>query len=181
MFDISIAGPLTGLLASLLALVLGSQLTLVNDPSLFPALPLELLRQSSLGGGIINAVLGNNVLGLPGGVTAAGMTVVLHPVAIAGFFGLFVNALSLLPVGSKWNLLFRVDSDIVKLTHFVAVFCLSCSNSNGRRKNCSSNPRKTSEAFGGKFLSRPLAACWISAFRIVPVLCCICAWLSNRQ
>lgn len=103
MFDISVAGPLAGIFASLLALTVGSQLTLVSDPSTFPALPLEILRQSALGGGVINFILGDNVLGLPSGVTqaATGMTVALHPVAIAGYFGLVVNALSLLPIGSK--------------------------------------------------------------------------------
>ena len=105
MFDFSIAGPLVGLLASLAAIAVGSQLTVVSDPNYLPALPLEILRQSTLGGGIINAILGNGALSVPEGAVGsqavAGMTIPLHPVAIAGYISLVVNALSLLPVGSK--------------------------------------------------------------------------------
>lgn len=105
MFDFSIAGPIAGISASILAIVIGSQLTLGSDPSLFPALPLEILRQSTLGGSIINEILGNGALSVPAGAlgspAVAAMTISLHPVAIAGYISLIVNALSLLPVGSK--------------------------------------------------------------------------------
>ena len=93
------------MLASLAAIALGSQLTMFTDQSLLPALPLEILRQSTLGGGIINAVLGNGALAVPEGAIGtqaiSGMTIPLHPVAIAGYIGLVVNALSVLPIGSK--------------------------------------------------------------------------------
>lgn len=106
MFDFSVSGPLAGMLASCFALVVGSQLSVVTDPASFPALPLELLRQSTLGGGIIEAILGNDVLSIPEGARGTelvnGMTVPLHPVALAGYFGLVVNALALLPIGSKY-------------------------------------------------------------------------------
>lgn len=106
MFDVSIAGPLAGAGASVVALVLGSQLTLVSDPSMLPALPLDILRQSTLGGGIIDAILGSGALSVPSGAEASqavsGMTVSLHPVAVAGYIGLILNGLALLPVGSKY-------------------------------------------------------------------------------
>ena len=106
MFDFSSAGPLFGMLASIAALTVGSQLTLVSDTGLLPALPLEILRQSSLGGGIINGILGNGVLNVPEGAlgtqAVAGMTIPLHPVAVAGYLGLIVNALNVLPIGSKY-------------------------------------------------------------------------------
>jgi membrane-associated protease RseP (regulator of RpoE activity) len=64
------------------------------------------LRQSSLGGGIINGILGNGVLNVPEGAlgtqAVAGMTIPLHPVAVAGYLGLIVNALNVLPIGSKY-------------------------------------------------------------------------------
>ena len=105
MFDFSLAGPLTGMIASVAAIALGSQLTMFTDQSLLPALPLEILRQSTLGGGIINAVLGNGALSVPEGAigtqAVSGMTIPLHPVAIAGYISLVVNALSMLPIGSK--------------------------------------------------------------------------------
>jgi hypothetical protein len=107
MFDFSISGPLAGMLASLAAIALGAQLTVVSDPASFPALPLEILRQSTLGGGIINGILGNGALYVPEGAlgtpSVAGMTVALHPVAIAGYISLVVNALSILPIGSKFG------------------------------------------------------------------------------
>ena len=106
LFDISLAGPIAGATASLLALVIGSQLTLVTDPNVLPALPLEILRQSTLGGGIIDFILGGGALSIPegaaGSLAVAGMTVSLHPVAIAGYIGLIVNSLALLPIGSKY-------------------------------------------------------------------------------
>lgn len=105
MFDISVAGPLVGILASLVAIAIGSQMTLTSDPSLLPALPLEILRQSTLGGSIIDSVLGSGALSVPEGAlgtaAVAGITIPLHPVAVAGYISLVVNSLSLLPIGSK--------------------------------------------------------------------------------
>jgi hypothetical protein len=110
LFDFAIAGPLTGIVGSLIALYAGLQLTVNSDPAtvaMFPALPLEILRQSSLGGGMIEAILGNGMLSIPDGAQGsqaiASMNVPLHPVALAGYISLIVNALSLLPIGSKWN------------------------------------------------------------------------------
>ena len=104
MFDFSAAGPLVGLLASVSAVYFGTQLTLVSDPATLPGLPLEILRQSTLGGGIINGILGNGALSVPDGAlgtsAVAGMIIPLHPIAIAGYVSLFVNALSLLPIGT---------------------------------------------------------------------------------
>jgi hypothetical protein len=106
MFDYAISGPVAGMITSVLAIAVGSQLTAVaSDASLFPALPLEILRQSTLGGGVIEWVLGDNALSLPkaaiGTAAVTGMTIPLHPVAIAGYISLIVNALALLPIGSK--------------------------------------------------------------------------------
>ena len=106
MFDFSVAGPLIGMLASLAAVALGSQFTVAADPAYLPSLPLEILRQSTLGGGIINYILGNGALSVPEGAKGteviASMMIPLHPVAIAGYIGLVVNALSMLPIGSTW-------------------------------------------------------------------------------
>jgi hypothetical protein len=102
MFDISVAGPLAGIAASSAALALGSRLTLVSDPSTLPALPLEILRQSTLGGAIINQMI-PGALYLPEGAPVSGM-VGLHPLAIAGYISLVINALNLLPIGSKYTI-----------------------------------------------------------------------------
>lgn len=108
MFDFAVAGPLAGIVASLATLYFGLQLTVFTDQqtyAAFPALPLEILRQSTLGGGIIETFLGNGALSVPGGMQGtaaiASMKIALHPLAIAGYVGLIVNALSLVPIGSK--------------------------------------------------------------------------------
>ncbi len=105
MFDFGLAGPALGLFASVAALAVGSQLTVAGDPTNFPALPLDILRQSTLGGGIIDYFLGGGALYIPEGAlgttAAAQMTIPLHPIALAGYIGLIVNALSLLPIGSE--------------------------------------------------------------------------------
>ena len=105
MFDFSAAGPLCGMVASLVAVVVGSQLTISADPATLPSMPLEILRQSSLAGGLLEAIVGNGVLSIPDGALGTSavstMTIPLHPVAVAGFIGLIVNALSVLPIGSK--------------------------------------------------------------------------------
>jgi membrane-associated protease RseP (regulator of RpoE activity) len=80
-------------------------MTVLADPStaaMFPALPLDILRQSSLGGGIVDWVLGSGTLSVPEGASEliASINIPLHPVAIAGYIGLLVNAFALLPIGT---------------------------------------------------------------------------------
>lgn len=62
-----------------------------------PCLPVEMIRSSSLGGGMIEWLLGDGLLTSPDPKAL----VRLHPLAIAGFVGILSNALSLLPIGSK--------------------------------------------------------------------------------
>lgn len=106
MFDISLAGPLAGMLASLVAIGVGSQMTATMDPASFPSLPLEILRQSTLGGGVIESAM-SGILGVPDGALGTQaiqeMMIPLHPVCIAGYIALIVNAMALLPVGSKYS------------------------------------------------------------------------------
>mmetsp|Transcript_9164 Transcript_9164/g.22281 ORF Transcript_9164/g.22281 Transcript_9164/m.22281 type:complete len:907 (+) Transcript_9164:332-3052(+) len=99
MFDIAAAGPLAGVVASSLALVIGAKLTLVSDPATLPELPLEILRQSTLGGAIIDNILPGSLY-VPDGAPTAGITIPLHPFAVAGYVSLMINALALLPIGT---------------------------------------------------------------------------------
>jgi len=100
MFDISAAGPLAGIVVSSIALAIGAELTQVSDPATLPALPLDILRQSTLGAGIIDNVIPGSLY-VPEGAPSTGITIPLHPFAVAGYVGLLVNALALLPIGSK--------------------------------------------------------------------------------
>lgn len=104
MFDIAASGPLLGALASLAALGFGAQLTISSDASTLPSLPVDILRQSMLGGGIIDTII-KGALYVPDGAPSEGLMVSLHPVAVAGYISLIVNALAMLPVGSKYPLM----------------------------------------------------------------------------
>lgn len=106
LMEFAVAGPLAGMICSILVLSYGLALTATADPGAvqnFPGLPLAVLRQSSLGGGLVDIFLGNGVLNVPasaeGAQLLASTMIALHPFAIAGFLSLFVNALAMVPVG----------------------------------------------------------------------------------
>ncbi|GKY93841.1 hypothetical protein MPSEU_000351000 [Mayamaea pseudoterrestris] len=139
MFDVAVAGPLTGMIASIAAIALGASLTLSSDPSLLPALPLQILRQSTLGGGLIESVLGAGVLAVPSGAEnsaqIAAITIPLHPLAVAGYISLIVNALSLVPVGTTdggrvaLTLFGRGAKLLIGNVFLTALFCIGASGS----------------------------------------------------
>eukprot|EP00592_Proboscia_alata_P015033 CAMPEP_0194397090 /NCGR_PEP_ID=MMETSP0174-20130528/125351_1 /TAXON_ID=216777 /ORGANISM="Proboscia alata, Strain PI-D3" /LENGTH=915 /DNA_ID=CAMNT_0039193229 /DNA_START=87 /DNA_END=2835 /DNA_ORIENTATION=- len=103
LFDFAYTGPALGYLTSLACLLYGLQLTATSgalgiDSATFPILSLDFLRQSTLIGGIVDMGLGSNVI--VGQVPdASEFTVSLHPLAVAGYLGMMINAVTLLPVG----------------------------------------------------------------------------------
>lgn len=89
LFDIGIAGPLMGLLVTIPAIIIGLLLS--------KTVPLAQTQDHfiHLGDSLFFALVEKVVLGdLP-----EGYDLLLHPVAYAGWVGLFVTALNLLPVG----------------------------------------------------------------------------------
>ena len=101
LFDFAISGPLVGIFLSIGLMYVGLETQVfmdVNAQSQLPSLPVELLRSSSLAGGIIEWLLGDGILLSPDPLSL----VPLHPYAIAGFVGIMTNSLSLLPLGSKY-------------------------------------------------------------------------------
>lgn len=117
LFDFAIAGPLAGMGVSFSLLVLGMILSSNMDAAAFaelPALPLNLLRQSSLVGGTIDA-MSPGLLTVPdaalGTKALSEMNIPLHPLTIAGYFGMMINAANLLPCG-------RTDGGRIALTLF---------------------------------------------------------------
>jgi membrane-associated protease RseP (regulator of RpoE activity) len=91
LFDVSIAGPAVGLLASALCALAGLQLTSASTPdqlSHFPALPAIFLESSFL----IQSLL------LPLVDPSTGL-IPLHPLLLVGVVGLIGNALNCLPIG----------------------------------------------------------------------------------
>eukprot|EP00624_Nannochloropsis_granulata_P005855 evm.model.NODE_41787_length_35735_cov_26.385588.5 len=98
-FDVSAAGPLLGSLVSYAALAGGLWLTklgvLPSGGEFAPALPLSLLQASTFVAEMTNAFL-------PGAfavVDPEHAALTLHPLALAGYWGVMFNALNLLPMG----------------------------------------------------------------------------------
>ena len=88
LFDIGIAGPLAGILPALVATVVGLRLSAAIDPE-------ELGASMQLGGSLLFHALETWFFG----GRPEGTEVLLHPLAFAGWAGLFVTALNLIPVG----------------------------------------------------------------------------------
>jgi membrane-associated protease RseP (regulator of RpoE activity) len=87
LFDIALAGPAAGGIASMLILVLG--LLLSNPGSLFQ-LPSEFFQGSILVGSLAKVVLGST---LQAGIVS------VNPLVIVGWVGLVITALNLMPAG----------------------------------------------------------------------------------
>lgn len=89
LFDIGVGGPIAGLAASLIVCVIGLSLSWYLPKPIAPRSAFE-LGNSALFVGLTRLVLG----------PAKPIDVVqLHPVAIAGWFGLFITFLNLMPLG----------------------------------------------------------------------------------
>jgi membrane-associated protease RseP (regulator of RpoE activity) len=88
LFDIGIAGPLAGFVLCLPVLVLG-----VREANVLPLAPEA--------GGIFlgEPLFFKGVVWLLKGATPADMTLTLGPLGLAAWFGLFVTALNLIPIG----------------------------------------------------------------------------------
>jgi len=90
LFDIGIAGPLTGFILSLPALAYGISLSKVIPPS---ALPEE--GTLIFGEPLLLKILGSMILKeIP-----SGYDILIHPVAFAGWVGILVTSFNLFPVG----------------------------------------------------------------------------------
>ncbi len=88
LFDVGAAGPWAGVCVAVPAVIYGLALSEVR-----PLSPFE--------GGLVlgDSLLFSALTALVLGVNAEQVSVVLHPIALAGWFGLFVTCLNLLPVG----------------------------------------------------------------------------------
>ena len=100
LFDFALAGPLVGSTVSMAWLVWGLELTNTASPqlaSLFPTLSVNTLLTSTLGGTVVDSALAAGFITTQDALSAY---IPLHPFAIAGFVGLLMNALELLPLGA---------------------------------------------------------------------------------
>jgi membrane-associated protease RseP (regulator of RpoE activity) len=88
LFDVGAAGPWAGVLLAIPAVLVGLRLSDVR--------PLEPLEAGVFfGDSILFSMLARAALG----VSPSEVTIVLHPVALAGWIGLFVTFLNLIPIG----------------------------------------------------------------------------------
>jgi len=86
-FDIGISGPIAGFVVAVVAVVIGLKLSTIVSLTT----PVGYRAGSSL----IFSWLSHLILGDPG----EGYDILLHPIAVAGWFGLFVTTLNLIPIG----------------------------------------------------------------------------------
>lgn len=92
LFDVGIAGPLAGLVIAIPALIIGiqsSQIVPVNNAN-------SMMNGTDIGSSILLALLAKLSLGQE---LIIGHTLQLSPLAFAGWLGLLVTALNLLPIG----------------------------------------------------------------------------------
>jgi Zn-dependent protease len=99
LFDVAVAGPLAGLVVAIPALMLGLQTSEIipNNAADAGAVPLRLcLRGTSVGSSMLFAFVSKLALGPE---LQYGDLIRLSPLAFAGWLGLLVTALNLLPIG----------------------------------------------------------------------------------
>jgi membrane-associated protease RseP (regulator of RpoE activity) len=90
LFDIGIAGPIAGIIAAIPVIIVGIKLSSVVESG-----SKSLDNGYILGSPLIFSLIADSILGkIPDGYSLA-----LHPVAFAGWIGLFVTALNLIPAG----------------------------------------------------------------------------------
>jgi len=89
LFDTGVAGPLTSLLLSIPAIVIGLKLSEV--------LPASQIKEGALR--LADPLLFSFIQHLVLGEISGNYEILLHPIGFAGWVGLFVTALNLLPIG----------------------------------------------------------------------------------
>lgn len=92
-FDVALAGPLAGLVIAVPALLVGLQYSAVVPAS---SVPQMFMAGTDPGSSVLMAFLAKLALGE---AALEGQRFILHPIAFAGWLGLLVTALNLIPVG----------------------------------------------------------------------------------
>jgi membrane-associated protease RseP (regulator of RpoE activity) len=95
LFDVAVAGPLAGLVVAIPALIIGLQNSTVYVPEA-DAAPANILQGTSIGSSILFALLAKVSIA---DQLQYGCAIQLSPLAFAGWLGLIVTALNLLPIG----------------------------------------------------------------------------------
>lgn len=124
LFDVAVAGPLAGLVFAIPALFIGLQYSTVTSS----AVTADLMHGGTdVGSSIFLALLAKLALG---SAVVEGHQIILHPLAFAGWLGLLVTALNLLPIGQldgghvAHALFGRRKSDTIGMVVLFALFLL---------------------------------------------------------
>ncbi len=96
LFDVAVAGPLAGLVIAIPALLIGLRSSVIIAESTEPAAGMMMHGGTSVGSSVLLAFLAKLSLGP---VVLEGHVLQLSPLAFAGWLGLMVTALNLLPIG----------------------------------------------------------------------------------
>ncbi|MBD3288136.1 site-2 protease family protein [candidate division KSB1 bacterium] len=118
LFDVGAAGPISGLILTIPALIIGLKLSTIVEVQQNPEYTIY-LGESLLFSQLSKLIIGN---------VQEGYDIMLHPVAFAGWAGLFVTALNLLPIGQLdgghilYALFGRKSKNIYKLSLFGFIF-----------------------------------------------------------
>jgi membrane-associated protease RseP (regulator of RpoE activity) len=120
LFDVGAAGPLAGLVVTLPAIFFGLQLS--------TSVQIDTLNEGTLTLG--DSLLFRAISWLAIGSVPEGQDTLLHPIAFAGWAGLFVTALNLLPIGQLdgghiiYALIGRASETVFRVA--LALFALVC-------------------------------------------------------
>ena len=119
LLKIGVSGPLAGFIIALPATIIGLGLSEIKEPS-------QMKGGISLGSSILLSFLTKTILG----VSDNSVDIVLHPIGLAGWIGLFVTALNLLPMGQLDGghivySLFKRRHKILSLITFISLFPLA--------------------------------------------------------
>jgi len=95
LFDVGVAGPLAGLVFAIPALWFGLGLSEIVQSTETTA-PISMHHGTSVGSSILLTIMSKLVFG---DAVSHGHVLALHPLAFAGWLGLLVTALNLLPIG----------------------------------------------------------------------------------
>jgi membrane-associated protease RseP (regulator of RpoE activity) len=119
LLKIGVSGPLAGFIIALPATIIGLGLSEIKEPS-------QIKGGISLGSSILLSFLTKTILG----VSDDSVDIVLHPIGFAGWIGLFVTALNLLPMGQLDGghivySLFKRRHKILSMITFISLFPLA--------------------------------------------------------
>jgi len=116
LFDIGAAGPIAGFIVSVPAIIIGLKLSSVT--------PITTIHGIKIGSSILVTILAKIFAQTP----APGYDLVIHPIGFAGWIGLFVTSLNLIPIGQLdgGHIAYAVFGEKQQQTTKMILFAIFC-------------------------------------------------------